>query len=186
MKCYFISLLSVDTRNETNRRIDRPSRSSKLQRYQSKDLEESEEFYEPLLKGPEKERDPKQVSLETPAPVTEETMSQAHVNPQESSLTDLPPINKTASMSRDNSKSGSMYATPNFKRLMTAEKRKLAKEGFYDENRSKIKVVDDRYKSMPALNSAEMESPRSGNNSIRSAEYPSNQQKGILSFVLHY
>ena len=112
--------------------------------------------------------------------MVEETISAIQSNPQESSLRDLPPIHKSTSLPRDKSKPVSTYATSNFKRLMTAEKRKLAKDGFYDENRGKIKVVYDRHKSMPALNSAEQESPRSGKSSARSAEYPSGQQTGKL------
>lgn len=145
----------------------------------SADTGGSEESYEPLRKVPEHVRERKPVAMETKLPVAEDTLRRSEGSLQEARLKDLPPVKKIASVPRDSGKVTSAYATPNFKRLMTVEKRKLAKDGFYDESRSKIKFVDSRYKSMPTLlNSTEQESPRSGKDSVRSAEYPLVQPKG--------
>ena len=117
--------------------------------------------------------------METRTPVKEETISRAKLDSHEAALTNLPPIKKVSSLPRDNSKAASTYSNPSFKRLISAEKRKLAKDGFLDESRNKIKFVDSRYKSMPTLNSMEQESPRSAKGSVQSAEYPQSQPKGM-------
>ena len=169
-----------ETRNGVNGCLDVVSRNPKLQTHRSRDLSGSEECYEPLIKDPKRDHHSKLVTIDARQPVTEETLSHSQSNPQESFLTGLPPIKKVASLPRDETKSNSTYSTPRFKRLLTTEKRKLANDGFLDENRSRIKFADDRYKSMPTLNSAEVESPRSGKESIRSVEFPPGPQKGIF------
>lgn len=161
------------------------TRSPLVRTYQSADFGESEESYEPLRKKPEQNGEREHVLMDTPAPVTEETISRTELSAHEAALNTLPPVRKVSSLPRDKGKASSVYSTPNFKRLMSTEKKKLAKDGFYDEERSKIKYVDSRYKSMPTLvNSVEQESPRSAKDSIRSAEFPPAHPKGMFLSLL--
>jgi len=125
-----------ETRNGVNGRLDAVSRNPKLHTHRSKDLSGSEECYEPLIKDPKKDHHSKTVTIDARQPVTEETLSHTQSNPQESFLTGLPPIKKVSSLPRDETKSHSTYSTPRFKRLLTTEKRKLANDGFLDENRN--------------------------------------------------
>ena len=146
----------------------------------------SAEAYEPLTNKIDRGNSDKPVLIKSKTPVTEDSITRAHTNTTESALDKLPPLGRIASVPHDKAKSLSAYSTPNFKRLMTIEKKKLTSDGFYDEERGKVKVVDSRYNSMPSLvNTAESESPRSGKASVHSAEYPYGHPKGLLCVMQH-
>ena len=140
---------------------------------------DSAESYEPLRRKPEHQTETKSVAMETRVPVKEESLKHTRSSTQEGALDSLPPVGKVASLPRPENKS-STYSTPNFKRLIAAEKRKLVNDGYLDEERSKIKFVDPKYQSMPSLvNSTKNESPRSGPESVRSADYNHGHPQGI-------
>ncbi|XP_065071560.1 tyrosine-protein phosphatase non-receptor type 13-like isoform X2 [Rhopilema esculentum] len=146
--------------------------------YKSMDNLDSGESYEPLRRKPEHQTETKSVAMETRVPVKEESLKHKRSTTQEGALDSLPPVGKVASFPRPENKS-STYSTPNFKRLIAAEKRKLVKDGYLDEERSKIKFVDPKYQSMPSLvSSMKNESPRSGPESVRSADYNHGHTQG--------
>ena len=153
-----------------------------IRAYQSLDREDSQEQYEPLTKKYEGDLEAEPVVSKPPMNSRARdngevsTKSEAH----NGALDKLPPLHRVRPPTREKSKS--TYSTPNFKRMLTVEHKKLTDDGYFDEERSKIKVVDSRYKSMPVLDTAAANaSPsRSNKDNAQSKEYPYSQAKGEL------
>ena len=102
---------------------------------------------EPLFAKP----DPQDPVFKKPSPPKIKSEKSA-----DNGLQQVKSLSKLTSVDGDKiQRSSSKYATSDFKRLLTVEEKKLSRDGFLDEERSKIKMADVRYNSMPTLDRAE-------------------------------